>query len=40
MEMEMKYATLNELKKALDKGEIQLNPGGGEANISRAMRHL
>jgi hypothetical protein len=25
--MEMKYTTLKELKKALDQGEIQLNPG-------------
>ena len=28
--MEMKYKTLNELKEALDKGEIQLNPEGGD----------
>ena len=28
--MEMKYTTLKQLKKALDQGEIQLNPGGGD----------
>ena len=28
--MEMKYKTLKELKKALDKGKIQLNPHGGD----------
>jgi hypothetical protein len=31
--MEMKYKTLMELKKALDKGEIQLNPEGGDCLI-------
>lgn len=31
--MEMKYKTLKELKKALDKGEIQLNPEGGDCLI-------
>jgi len=31
--MEMKYKTLNELKEALDKGEIQLNPEGGDCLI-------
>ena len=28
--MEMKYKTLKELKKAIDQGEIQLNPEGGD----------
>jgi len=29
----MKYTTLRELKKALDQGEIQLNPGNGDCLI-------
>jgi hypothetical protein len=28
--MEMKYTTLKELKEALDKGEIQVNPENGD----------
>ena len=28
--MEMKYRTLNELREALDKGEIKLNPQSGD----------